>query len=136
MIQPPFEGAPPFTGSEIKALSRDYDIYPHTQTHSHCLIDGGPVSTCDLGELRRSKLTVEKEIGRDAPYMAWSFGAYNDAMIAAATKTGFTGLFTVEGAGAKDDRLRVDGYGVSGLCGLKDFSDDLRGHFHWCSARP
>src|SRR5262249_25325540 len=49
--------------SQIRELSKDYDIYPHTQTHTNCQENWGPILTCDLGELRRSKLIVEKEIG-------------------------------------------------------------------------
>jgi len=55
-------------------------------------------------------------------------------MIAAATRAGFTALFTIEGggSGAKGDRLRIQRYGVSGFCDLSDFADYLQGRYHSC----
>lgn len=94
------------TWPQVKEIAAGYEVYSHAVTHSWCG-DGGE---CDLSEYARSKETLEAELGRPVPYLAWPFGYYNEAMMRAASDYAVT--FTVqgctEGMGAIP-RINVDG---------------------------
>jgi peptidoglycan/xylan/chitin deacetylase (PgdA/CDA1 family) len=121
--------------SDIVALSHNpsYEVYSHAMTHpwapeSNLVtwteggIPGKGIADVDW-ELRESKRVLEDRLGRPVPYLAWPIGAYNDALIAAATRAGYSALFTTDWGrnGVNGDVLRVRRASISGFCKIADF---------------
>jgi peptidoglycan/xylan/chitin deacetylase (PgdA/CDA1 family) len=137
--------------NNIVALSRDpsYEVYSHTMTHpwdstnnlvswEQGKIRGKSIADVDW-ELGESKRVLEEELGRPVPYLAWPIGAYNDELIKAAVRAGYSALFTID-SGANEiggDVLRVRRNQISGfLCGVDDFAAIVDGgHPRYCEQR-
>jgi peptidoglycan/xylan/chitin deacetylase (PgdA/CDA1 family) len=120
---------------DIVALSRNsrYEVYSHTMTHpwdpennlvtwEQGKIPGKSIADVDW-ELRESKRVLEERLGRPVPYLAWPIGAYNDALISAAVRAGYSALFTIEWGRnlVNGDVLRIRRAYVSGFCQIADF---------------
>jgi peptidoglycan/xylan/chitin deacetylase (PgdA/CDA1 family) len=119
----------------IVALSRNprYEVYSHTMTHPWnpennlvtwelSKIPGKSISDIDW-ELRESKRVLEERLGRPVPYLAWPIGAYNDPLISAAVRAGYSALFTID-MGRNEingNVLRIRRDEISGfVCGIAD----------------
>jgi peptidoglycan/xylan/chitin deacetylase (PgdA/CDA1 family) len=120
---------------DIVALARNsrYEVYSHTMTHpwdpennlvtwEQGKIPGKSIADVDW-ELRESKRVLEERLGRPVPYLAWPIGAYNDALISAAVRAGYSALFTIEWGRnlVNGDVLRIRRAYVSGFCQIADF---------------
>ena len=124
-----------FDWNEIVALSQNpnYEIYSHTMTHpwdpENNLVTWAEGKTPGRGisdvywELKESKRILENKLGQPVPYLAWPIGAYNGKLIAAATRAGYSALFTIEWGrnGIDGDVRRVRRAYVSGSCKIADF---------------
>jgi peptidoglycan/xylan/chitin deacetylase (PgdA/CDA1 family) len=135
--------------SEIVSLARNphFEVYSHTMTHpwdpesnlvtwAEGKIPGKGIADVDW-ELRESKRVLEDRLGRPVPYLAWPIGAYNDALIAAALRAGYSALFTIDWGrnGKNGDVLRIRRAYVSGLCKMADFDAILEdGRSRICDA--
>ncbi len=124
---------------DIAALAGDahYEIYSHTMTHSwhgrgdllswaEGHVPGKGMADVNV-ELAESKRILESRLGRSIPYLAWPFGAYNDALIEAAKRAGYQALFTVDwGLNERGgDLLRIHRSFVSGNCSMAVFAQIL-----------
>jgi peptidoglycan/xylan/chitin deacetylase (PgdA/CDA1 family) len=122
---------------DIAALSRNprYEVYSHTMTHpwdtrsnlvtwEQGKVPGKGIADIDW-ELRESKRILEARLGKPVPYLAWPIGAYNDALISAAVRAGYSALFTIDWGRneVSGDVLRVRRDQISGFtCEIADFS--------------
>jgi peptidoglycan/xylan/chitin deacetylase (PgdA/CDA1 family) len=118
-------GDPSFlTWSMLRALeSRGIEIGSHTVRHRD--LTTLPTAAA-LSELKRSRESLERELGHPVPWLAYPFGRYDSRIVDLARRAGYllattTRPGTRHGAGASLElrRLRVlDTTGVSGLAGL------------------
>ncbi len=122
--------------NEIAALSQNprYELYSHTMTHpwdaksnlvtwEQGKVPGKGAADIDW-ELRESKRVLEERLGRRVPYLAWPIGAYNDPLISAAVRAGYSALFTIDAGPnvVNGDVLRIRRDQISGfICGIADF---------------
>ena len=129
-----------FDWNEIVALSQNprYEVYSHTMTHpwyaksnlvtwEQGKVPGKDIADIDW-ELRESKRVLEERLRQRVPYLAWPIGAYNDALISAAVRAGYSALFTIDSGrnGVNGDVLRIRRDQISGfICGIADFGASI-----------
>jgi peptidoglycan/xylan/chitin deacetylase (PgdA/CDA1 family) len=124
---------------QLVSLSRDphIEIYSHTMTHPWSSVNNlrtwAEGKNPDKGmtdidwELQESRRILEERLSRPIPYLAWPSGYYNDILVKAALRAGYSALFTVDRGTneAGGDVLRIHRSFVSGLCGIAVFRQVL-----------
>lgn len=85
--------------SEVPAVYRDHEVAVHTAHH----LDLRELDAAALqAEIAGDKQALEALIGREVVGMAYPYGAYNDAVIAAARDAGIVYSRTIEDSGCFD----------------------------------
>ncbi len=125
--------------SDIQELAKNprFEFVSHTVTHPWNLrdnlvtwIDGripGKGAADVRNELRESKRTLERELNRKIPYLAWPCGWYNDAMIKMAEQEGYTAQLTVDSGfnTIGGDLATIRRTPVDGACDMATFEQVL-----------
>lgn len=83
------------TDLELQIVDKDSRcrVESHTATHANL---AGISKQCVREEFVRSRLRLEKILGRDVTMLAFPFGAYGDDIIREARAAGYTDLFTLQ----------------------------------------
>ncbi len=118
------------TMGDLKALeARGHDIGSHGMTHANLgkVPEGLDIPAYQAWlerELAGSKRELEAGLGHPVSDLAWPFGAYNNAVLAAAAAAGYRQAYSVTHASAElpgADRLRLPRYLLMRPYSLKAF---------------
>jgi peptidoglycan/xylan/chitin deacetylase (PgdA/CDA1 family) len=82
--------------------ARGHEVAGHSLTHPNLAKPGPDMDPAAYAawvrhELKDSKDILERAMGHAVPALAWPYGAYNPALVAAARAAGYTQLWTVSG---------------------------------------
>jgi peptidoglycan/xylan/chitin deacetylase (PgdA/CDA1 family) len=103
-VYPSVLGHGAFLGwDDLRALeARGFEVACHTLSHPNLAkvpagMDAAAYAAWVGGELVESKRILERNLGHPVQALAWPYGAYNPALVAAAKRAGYSQLWTVSG---------------------------------------
>jgi len=104
---------------ELKATGL-FDIESHTYWHPNFRVEKRRLSAADYQnfvqfQLEKSRALLENRFHTKVDLLAWSFGIYDDQLIAAAQKAGYVAAFTIErhSASRNDNIMAIPRFIVS-----------------------
>ena len=104
-----------FTWEQAKEMEDSGLIEIQSHTASHAAL--GEVSETDLvTELRKSKYEIEKNLGRECDMIAFPYGSYTEAVVAASHAAGYKLQAVVDDKTSEEDfEVNLPSEGVDGL---------------------